>query len=261
MFWLMRLRRLAVSGRLNKREGFEMIIVKEVGGKRIRMIKDSTGYPVPVSNVDKYDLLADREVNRVVKMFEDERTRLEQLMLRVVEIVKKLVIARGSGVADRGNMQFTSYNRLLRLKVVTDYTLELNDRAKVARQMMMAVATSGLEDVKNFASKQTLLAFIEDVFTPNTSGFIRSGMVWRLLKLKVVSKDWEEACQVLRSSMETHRNKSYLNVSTRESCQGEWVTIRLELSDCWPVGFDFNEFFEDQGCSDIEELDKQKQGG
>jgi hypothetical protein len=220
-----------------------MEMIKEIGGKKVRMITDSTGYPVPVANVDKYDLLADREVRRVAAQFLAERKRLEELMRRVIETIKKLVVARGTGVADRGNMQFSSYDRLMRINVVTDYKMELDDRAKDARQMMMAVATEGLDDVKNFASKQALLAFIEDVFTPNKSGFIRSGMVWRLLKLKIVSHKWQEACALLRSAINTHRAKSYVTVSVRQSYQNDWENIRLEWSDCWPDGFDFNDHF------------------
>jgi len=221
-----------------------MVMVKEVGGKKVRMITDSTGYPVPVANVDKYDLLADREVRRVVKAFNAERCRLDQLMLKVIDVVKKLVKARGTGVADRGNMQFSTYDRLMRINVVTDYSMELDDRAKDAREMMMAVATKGLEDVKQFSSKQTLLAFIGEVFETNKKGFVRSGMVWRLLKLKVIDPDWQKACAVLRSAMNTHRSKSYVTVAVRKSYQCDWITLRLEWSDCWPEGFDFNEHFD-----------------
>lgn len=238
-----------------------MIIVKEIGGKKVRMIADSTGYPVPVANVDKYDLQADREVRKVVKTFAAERSRLEALMVQVIEVIKKLVEVRGIGVADRGNMQFSTYDRMMRLKVVTDYSMELDDRAKDARRMMMAIATEGIEEVKNFAGKQAMLAFIEDVFTPNKSGFIRSGMVWRLLKLKIMLPGWQEACAVLRSSMDTHRSKSYITVATRGSYQDDWVTLRLDIADCWPDGFDFNEYFEDRDIAALEEMgDNNKKG-
>jgi len=230
-----------------------MMMTKEVGGKKVRMITDSTGYPVPVANVDKYDLLADREVRKVVKAFAAERGRLDQLMRKVIDAIKKLVEERGSGVADRGNMQFSTYDRLMRINVVTDYSMELDDRAKQAREMMMAVATKGLQDVKGFASKQVLMAFIGDAFEKNKKGFVRTGMVWRLLKLKVIDHDWQAACAMLLSSMNTHRSKSYVTVATRESYQSDWVTLRLEWSDCWPEGFDFNEYFADRETAASEE--------
>jgi len=226
-----------------KRKRFFMMMTKEVGGKKVKMISDSTGYFVPVKNVDKIDLLVDQKVRKVVKAFKGERLRLDALMSFVLDVVAVLIKARGYGVADRGNVSFMTYDNLMRFEIVTRYKLELNEKAKEAKQMMLTFATSGLEEIKDFPSKQALFAFIEDVFTPSKNGCIRPAMVARLLGYKIVAKEWQDACAVLRTAMVTHRAKSYVNVSERIGYQSDWVTIRIDLADCWPEGFDVNKNF------------------
>ena len=43
---------------------------------------------------------------------------------------------------------------------------------------------------------------------------------------------------MLRSAMQSHRAKSYINVSVRDGHQAEWQTIKLDLADCWPEGIE-----------------------
>lgn len=204
--------------------------------KQKRMM-DASGEMVPVKYVPAYDRLRDREVRRVVKAFSAERERLEKLMGKVLGTVEKLKVARGIGVAGKGNIQFSSFDNLMRVEIVTRYKIELDDRALQAKQMMVDYVMAGLKDVKDHNHKQAALQLINDTFTPTKSGCLRSNMVVRLLNYRIVAREWQAACAVLREAMVTSRSKSYLNVSTRESHQGEWSTIRLDLADCWPLGF------------------------
>ena len=212
-----------------------MVMVKN--GKEVRMMVDPAGFAIPRNRVSKYDRLRDREVRRLTKAFAAERLRMEGLMGKVLESIERVKAERGTGVAERGNIQFSSFDNLMRVEVVTRYKIELDDRALDAKRMMVDYVTKGLDDVKDAQHRQAVLALITDTFTPTRGGCLRANMVVRLLNYKIMAKEWQSACAVLREAMETYRSKSYVNVSTRESHQDDWSTIRLDLADCWPAGF------------------------
>lgn len=198
---------------------------------------DGSGNWVPVKWVPKYDKLRDREVRRMVKAFDAERARLEGLMDKVLATVQKLKKARGTGIAEKGNIMFSSFDNLARVEIVTRYRIELDDRAMLAKKMMLDYVNECLADVKNGDERVAVMQIITDAFTPNRGGCLRANMVVRVLNYKIRAKAWRAACDVLRDAMSTSRSKSYVNVSTRESQQSDWSVIKLDIADCWPEGF------------------------
>jgi len=197
---------------------------------------DAAGKEVPVEYVQKFDRLRDKKVRRIVTSFTKARKALETLMAGTLAEVETLITERGVGVADRGNVQISSFDGMMRVEIVTRYSIILDDRAIEARRMMRAYLGQGLEQIHDFGPRQAALALVDDAFTPSRAGSLRTAMVQRLLNLKIIAPEWRDACEVLRSAMETYRGKSYLNVSVRPSRQQDWETIRLDIADCWPAG-------------------------
>ena len=210
---------------------------KNKAAKKPRVMVDASGIEVPAAYVPKYDKLRDREVRKLVRIFEDERKRLEGVMRTALETVEKIKEARGEGVAERGNFQVCSFDGLARVEIVTRYGILLDDRALEAKRMMVEYVMAGLADVKDHNHRQAVLQVITDTFTPARNGCLRANMVVRLLNYKIMAKEWQAACAVLREAMTTSRSKSYINVATRRTHQDEWRTIRLDLADCWPAGY------------------------
>lgn len=195
------------------------------------------GEIVPVAWVPAYDKLRDRKVRQVVKLYQAERERLEELMVKSLAVVQEIMQARGNGIAERGNFQVSSFDNLMRIEIVTRYKIELDDRALKAKQMMLAYINECMADVKNSDQRIAMMQIITDAFTPASGGCLRANMVVRLLNYKIRAKAWQDACEVLRQAMQTNRVKSYINVSTRGTHQDEWSVIRLDIADCWPEGF------------------------
>lgn len=199
---------------------------------------DASGDQVPLKWVPAYDQLRDRKVKQLVKLFDNERKRLEGCMDKALKIVEEISEARGAGIAERGNFQASSFDNLCRVEVVTRYRIELDDRALQAKQMMLDYVKEGLVDVKDAGHRELLLQLINDTFTSTNGKTLKAAMVIKLLNYKITAKRWREACDVLRSAMQSHRAKSYINVSVRDGHQAEWQTIKLDLADCWPEGIE-----------------------
>jgi len=203
---------------------------------------DQTGASIPKKYVNDYDIERQMELESIVKDWRSERERLEKLAEKTKESAKYLEDLRGTGMAERGNMQITSLDGLMQIEITTSWRIVLDDRAIEAKHAMVAYVKKGLGDVKDFAHRQAVLAIIEDTFTPTKAGCLRNGMVVRLLNYKIINKEWQDACTLLRSAMQTQRGKSYLKVNVRPSTNADWEMIRLDMNSCLP---DANDELED----------------
>ncbi|NLC40163.1 MAG: DUF3164 family protein [Clostridiaceae bacterium] len=195
---------------------------------------DQNGERIPRKYVSDYDIERQMELESNVKEWLAERERLENLAEKTVQSAKYLEALRGTGMAERGNMQITSLDGLKQMEIVTAWRIELDDRATEAKHAMVEYAKKGLEEVKDPSAKQTLLAIIKDTFTPTRSGCLRNAMVVRLLNYNIKAKEWQDACALLRSAMQSIRGKTYLRINVRKSINDDWQMIRLDMNDCLP---------------------------
>ncbi|MCK9185791.1 MAG: DUF3164 family protein [Candidatus Cloacimonetes bacterium] len=197
-------------------------------------LTDQSGESIPKKYVQDYDVERQMELESVVKEWLAERERLEKLADRTMASASYLEALRGTAMAERGNMQITSFDGLMQLEITTAWRIILDDRAIEAKHAMVEYIKKGLGDVKNVAERQAVLAIIEDTFTPTQAGCLRNGMVVRLLNYKILAQEWQDACTLLRAAMQTIRGKSYLRVKTRTSTRADWEMIRLDMNSCLP---------------------------
>lgn len=195
---------------------------------------DQNGERIPRKYVSDYDIERQMELESNVKEWLAERERLENLAEKTIQSAKYLEALRGTGMAERGNMQITSLDGLKQMEIVTAWRIELDDRATEAKHAMVEYVKKGLEEVKDPSAKQTLLAIIKDTFTPTRSGCLRNAMVVRLLNYNIKAKEWQDACALLRSAMQSIRGKTYLRINVRKSINDDWQMIRLDMNDCLP---------------------------
>lgn len=193
---------------------------------------DQSGESIPRKYVNDYDIERQMELITVVKEWQTEREKLEQLALKTLESASYLEAMRGTSMAERGNMQITSFDGLMQIEIITAWRVVLDDRAIEAKHAMVEYVKKGLTDVKDQIHKQAVMAIINDTFTPTKAGCLRNGMVVRLLNYNIQTREWQDACALLRAAMQTCRGKSYLRVNVRDNIRSDWRMIRLDMADC-----------------------------
>jgi len=195
---------------------------------------DQSGDSVSRKYLSDYDIERQLELQSVVKDWLAERDRLEALAAKTFASAKYLEDLRGTGMAERGNMQITSFDGLTKIEIAASWRIVLDDRAIEAKHMMINYVNLGLGDVRDADHQQAVRAIINDTFTPTASGCLRNAMIIRLLNYKISAPEWLKACAMLRDSMQTTKGKAYLRVWTRSSLNADWQMIRLDLNDCLP---------------------------
>ncbi len=197
---------------------------------------DSMGNAVPVRYIPKYDRERDRIVKRIHARWLKARADLEKVMVETLGDLEKLAIARGEAgvqMAEKGNMQVSSFDGLTTVSINVRYEIHLDDRVKQARDLMLEYAKS-LASQLGGEDAQALLELIDEAFQATRSGSLSVARVLSLMRRNITAPKWQHAKKLLEESMETRRGKSYVRVEQRPSRQHDPIPVRLDIADCWP---------------------------
>ncbi len=197
---------------------------------------DSMGAAVPVRHVTQYDRTRDAVVRRVYARFLKAREQLEKVMVESLADLEKVAKARGQAgieLAEKGNIQVSSFDGLITVGINVRYDIHLDERVIQARTLMYACATD-IAAKLNPAEATLLKVLIDEAFQTTKSGALSVARVLSLMRKEVPDPRWKEARELLSKSMETRRGKSYLRVEAKPDRQHDPVPVRLDIADCWP---------------------------
>ena len=195
---------------------------------------DAMGNVVPIRYLPKYDRVRDAEVRRIVADWQRQRAALEALVARTLDRIERIIEARGGDVADKGNFQASSFDGLLTVACDQRYDIQLDDRVKQARDMLLTYAR-GLAGQLAGEDGQTLLAIIDETFRPSSNNALSTARVLSLMRMQVKAAVWRQAMDLLRESISTSKGKRYLRVTVRPDRQHDPLPIRLDVANCWPI--------------------------
>ncbi len=201
-----------------------------------KVMIDSMGAAVPVRHVSQYDRTRDAAVRRIYARFVKAREQLEKVMAESLADLDKVAKARGDAgmeLAEKGNLQVSSFDGLITVALNVRYDIHLDERVIRARELMFACARR-IAAKLNSEEAKLLEVLIDEAFQPTRSGALPVARVLSLMRREVNDPEWKEAKKLLAESMETRRGKSYLRVEARPDRQHDPVPIRLDIADCWP---------------------------
>lgn len=199
-----------------------------------KTLTDAMGNQVPIRYVCKYDRVRDVEVRRIVEDWQRQRTALEALVVRTLDRLEKIIAARGGDVAERGNIQASTFDGLMTVAADQRYDIHLDDRVAQARDILVHYARGIAEEVDG-EKGQALLAILDETFRPSANNTLSSTRVLSLFRMNVKAQVWRDAIALIQESIETRKGKRYLRVTTRADRQQDPVPIRLDAAACWPV--------------------------
>ena len=198
-----------------------------------KTMRDALGNDVPVRYVKPYDRLRDAAVRKVLKRWEAARAALEKLHADTLADLAAVAEARGEPVAEKGNMQVTSFDGNICVSLNQRYEIRLDDRVTTARDMMFAYAQNLVKGMGG-EDGRALLEIIRQAFEVSRSGNLPMAKISALLKMNISHGDWCAAKQMIVESMTPEKGKCYIRVERRASRQMDMTPVRLDIADCWP---------------------------
>jgi len=205
--------------------------------KEAKTMIDSDGNSVPLKHVQPYDRLRDRKVRAIHARWIKTRAVLEACMADCIRDLTALQGARldqGDALGVRGNFSVSSFDGLINVQIKQSYQINLDDRARQARDMMLEYAKALVERVGGMDG-EALSQIITETFKANAMGSLSVGKVISLLRLDIRAAAWIQAKDLLSASLHSKKGKAYLIVGAKPDRQHDIDTIRLDAADCWPV--------------------------
>ena len=200
--------------------------------KKENLWTDINGDQVPAKYVSKFDKARDAVSRKILKRFNAGRKVLEQIVRESIEDLDGLMQLKES-VGAKGNFQTSSFDGLIQVSIDQQYNIQLDERVARARELMLEYVNSELSRL----DKDTtfLRKLVEDSFRANAKGYLPISSILKLTRYEVEDARWNEARGILQDAMKPVPGKRYLNCRVRNTPQQDFKTIRLDLSDCWPV--------------------------
>ena len=200
-----------------------------------KTMTDSAGNSVPAKYVTAYDKKRDAAVRKILKRWQAAREALERVhaeTLADLDALAKLRHAEGIGVAEKGNMQISSFDGNITVGLHQRYEVRLDDRVAQAREIMLEYAQNLIKGMGGDDGK-ALMEIVRQTFDPSKSGNLSMAKISALLKMDIRHGDWLTAKQMIIDAMTPAKGKCYLRVEHRPDRQHDMQGIRLDIADCW----------------------------
>lgn len=200
--------------------------------KQMKTMTDALGAQIPLKYVSAYDKARDRVTRRILARFEKARTALEAVVAESIQDLDELAKLKES-LGAKGNFSARSFDALIQVSIRQQYNIRLDERVVKARELMMEYIESVLNRVDS-VDVSALRLLVQEAFRSNSQGYLSTGRVLALMRMEVASEKWREAKMILQEALRPEKGKQYLICERRESTQGEFKAVRLDIADCWP---------------------------
>jgi hypothetical protein len=191
---------------------------------------NAAGHLVPLDKIDEIDLLRDQLVRELAASAEVTRGLLRAWKQQALDDIGAFISLVGERYdikvgGQKGNITLTSYDGRIKADISISDSLRFDEKLQIAKQLIDQCIHRWAE-----ASNGNVRALIEHAFQVDKSGRINTGRVLGLIKLKIDDPDWRAAMDALRDSITVTSSKSYLRLYRRDSAEGKWRQICLDIA-------------------------------
>lgn len=201
--------------------------------KTVTTMIDSNGNAVPLKYVCAYDKARDKATRRILARFEKARANLEAVVADSIKDLDELSKLKES-LGTKGNFSARSFDGLIQVAIRQQYNIRLDERVIRARELMLDYVGSILDRVDG-VDVSALRLLVKEAFKANSQGFLSTGRILSLMRMEVDNAKWREAKLILQEALKPEKGKQYLICEKRNSTQGDFRAIRLDIADCWPT--------------------------
>lgn len=203
--------------------------------KKQQFMTDAAGNQVPLQYVKSYDKARDRYARRIEERFVKANAYLARVKadtLKDIEDLRALDNPDGKKLGGiKGNVQFQSFDGLIRVNLHARSTIEFDDRFHRAQELIFDF----LNELTSATGDQDVAEIIRAAFKPSASGMLSKTKIVGLFRLKIEKSKWQEAMQLLRECQFVKSGKVYLECDTKPTREEPFTPIPLDIAAIDPA--------------------------
>jgi len=198
-------------------------------------LRNAQGDLVALANIRPMDLLMDEMVRKVAGYAEDLSAELVRFAAHTDADIAALdaLIAQDYGVEPRdtkGNRTFVSFDGLLKVQVAVSERIVLGPELQAAKAVLDAMIKERGEGVDAF-----LMTLITRAFRVDQEGRVDVRAILALRRMAVDDPRWPDFCRAIDDAVRVVGSKRYIRVYRRETKDGRWEMIPLDLAAVEPT--------------------------
>ncbi len=188
------------------------------------------GRPIPEANIDPIAKRRDEAVSRMVakalKLEAEMKKVKEEILAEVMQYIGHLQKLNGiKKQATKGNYTLSDYANLQQVQVSMSNVIEFDERLNLAKTLIDKCLIKWTK-----RGNQNVRAIITDAFDVDKKGNVNKMRIIGLLALQISDKEWKQAMELIRSSMQVSDTRQYLNIRTRKNVINKWEFVNLNFS-------------------------------
>jgi len=196
-----------------------------------RYMRDAQGRLTPLDLVRPQDQLQDEMVRRVIHFAEDLSAQVARFRGHSFDDIggfDALLEAEYGGHARKsikGNRTYMSYDGTMKVQVQIAERVAFGPELQVARDLVDECLAEWAED-----SREEIRALVAHAFQVDKEGEISRGAIYSLLRLDIADRRWRAAMTAIRDAMRIVGSKTYIRCYRRETADGAWQPITIDLA-------------------------------
>lgn len=202
--------------------------VQVVNGKEYMF--DAKGQLVPLENIKPQNKLEDETVRKVIGYAEALSAQIARFrnhtfadLLALTALLAQEYDASKGGA--KGNTTFQTIDGCMMVKVQVADFIDFGPELQIAKKLIDECLIDWAAD-----SRPEIRAIVTRAFNTDREGQINKSEILMLLRLEIDDERWKRAMTALKDSMRITGSKSYLRFYRRDTPDGDWETITIDLA-------------------------------
>jgi len=191
---------------------------------------DAKGRFCPIDTIRPQDKLEHQMVNKICDFAEDLSDQITRFKVHTFDDVGALVdllreqysVKKGG---NKGNMTFTSFDGLLRVKIQIQDHMEFGPELKIAKDLIDECITDWAT-----GSKAEIQALVNHAFNVDKPGQVNREALFSLRRIDIDDERWKQAVQAINDSIRITGSKSYVRIYRRANVEAKWENITIDLA-------------------------------
>lgn len=191
---------------------------------------DAKGRYCPIDTIKEVDVLENQTVEKIFDYAEELSAQITRFKAHTFDDVGAFVnlLSEQYGLSkggQKGNMSFTSFDGLKRVKIQIQDHMEFGPELQIAKDLIDECITDWASD-----SNPQIRALVNHAFNVDKPGQVNREALFSLRRMNINDDRWKQAIQAITDSIRIIGSKAYVRIYKREDTEAKWENINLDLA-------------------------------